>query len=109
MKVFISILLTISTLATGGLCLNYYLTRDAQAPQIIVPAEEVTYEEGSDSSLLLAGVQAKDNVDGDISSNVRIYDIAVLEDGKTAQIIYAVYDSSYNLGKSYRLVKYVAE
>jgi len=106
MKSKITIVLTIVTLALIFLCASSTLMKDRQAPEILVPEVMITYMEGSDESVLLEGVTAKDDKDGDISSNVRIYDIAVLEDGTRAQVTYAVYDSSYNLGKGSRVVLY---
>ena len=106
MKKAITILLILTTFATGALCVLSRMTRDTKAPVISVPTEMITYEEGSDKTLLLAGVTATDDRDGDVTANVRIYDIAVMEDGHSAQIIYAAYDSSYNLGKRFRTVGY---
>ena len=106
MKKAITILLILTTFATGALCVLSKMTRDTKAPVISVPTEKITYEEGSDKALLLAGVTATDDRDGDVTANVRIYDIAVMEDGRSAQIIYAAYDSSYNLGKRFRTVGY---
>jgi len=106
MKKAITILLILTTFVTGALCVISKMTRDTKAPVISVPTEKITYEEGSDKALLLAGVTATDDRDGDVTANVRIYDIAVMEDGRSAQIIYAAYDSSYNLGKRFRTVGY---
>ena len=106
MKKLITFLLILTTFVTGALCVLSRVTRDTKAPVISVPTEMITYEEGSDKSLLLAGVTASDDRDGDVTANVRIYDIAVMEDGHSAQIIYAAYDSSYNLGKRFRTVGY---
>ena len=106
MKKAITILLILTTFITGTLCVLSKMTRDTKAPVISVPTEMITYEEGSDRSILLSGVTASDDRDGDVTSNVRIYDIAVMEDGRSAQIIYAAYDSSYNLGKRFRTVGY---
>ncbi|MBP5191707.1 MAG: DUF5011 domain-containing protein [Eubacterium sp.] len=106
MKRAITILLILTTFATGALCVLSKMRRDTKAPVISVPTEMITYEEGSDKALLLAGVTASDDRDGDVTANVRIYDIAVMEDGHSAQVIYAAYDSSYNLGKRFRTVGY---
>ena len=109
MKKIITIILILTTFGTGLMCILSRITKDTKAPVISVPTEMITYEEGSDQSVLLAGVTASDDRDGDITQNVRIYDIAVMEDGKSAQIIYAAYDSSYNLGKRFRTVGYKAK
>ena len=87
MKRAITILLILTTFATGALCVLSKMRRDTKAPVISVPTEMITYEEGSDKALLLAGVTASDDRDGDVTANVRIYDIAVMEDGHSAQVI----------------------
>lgn len=99
--------MVIVTVVLGILCLTSYLFSDRIAPEITVPFADIVYEEGADMEVLLKGVSAIDDVDGDISGDVRIYDIAVMADGENALITYAVYDKSYNLAKAYKVVSYV--
>ena len=106
MKDKITIGLVIITTFLLFICASTYMMRDRTAPEISAPSIELTYVEGSDTSNLLAAVTAIDDEDGDISDQVRIYDIAVLADGRRAQVTYAVYDSSYNLAKATRIVGY---
>lgn len=69
-----------------------YIGSKNDTPEIIVPDEEITYEEGGDTSILLNGVTASDKEDGDISSKIFIDEIVVLSD-TSAQVIYGVVDS----------------
>lgn len=69
-----------------------YIGSNNDTPEIIVPDEEITYEEGGDTSILLNGVTATDKEDGDISSKIFIDEIVVLSD-TSAQVIYGVVDS----------------
>lgn len=108
MKGKITVVLFIMACILGVLSVLKIMTGDKTSPEIVVPAEELTYTQGEDTGILVTGVRAYDNKDGDISDQVRIYDIAVMENGVQALVTYAVYDSSYNLGKATKIVNYVA-
>lgn len=101
-------LLFMSTLALGAACVCSRVFSDRVAPVVSVPTAEITYKEGDPYDVLLVGASAYDNKDGDLSSDVRIYDIAVTGNGYEALVTYAVYDHSNNLGKGSKLVKYIA-
>lgn len=101
-------LLFVSTIALGVACVCSRLFSDRVAPVVTVPTGDITYKEGDPYDVLLVGASAYDNKDGDLSNNVRIYDIAVTGNGYEALVTYAVYDYSNNLGKGTKLVKYVA-
>ena len=101
-------ILGISTLVLMGASGFVYATQDHTAPVIQVPSETLLYTEGENENVLLKGVTAADDQDGDLSSQVRIYDVSVLDNGKQAIVTYAVYDSHNNLGKESRLIDYKA-
>ncbi len=107
MKTRITIILGIATLILGSVSVVSIISSDNKAPEIIVPKTEMIYMEDADHSSLLNGVKATDNKDGDISGQVRIYDVAVIDGEEQALVTYAVYDSSYNLGKATKIVSYV--
>lgn len=100
-------LLFVSTIALGVACVCSRLFSDRVAPVVTVPAGDLTYKEGDSYENLLIGASAYDNKDGDLSKNVRIYDIAVTGNGDEALVTYAVYDNSNNLGKGSKLIKYI--
>lgn len=104
MKNRITIIMAAVAAALLVICLCLYVFDDKKAPQITVTDTGVKYQEGMDNALLLEGVSAIDNMDGNISGAVRVTDIVVLEGGKQAQITYAVYDSSFNLAKYSRII-----
>ena len=97
MKARIVIYLAIVTIMLTVVSVFVYLEQDHTSPEIDVPEGEITYIEGEGDSVLLDGVKARDDVDGDLSSDIRIYDVAVLENGNQALVTYAVYDKSNNL------------
>lgn len=99
-------ILAFLTVLLAAVSIFTYLSSDREAPVITVPSANLTYTEGDSTSGLLTGVRAVDNVDGDISAKVRIYNIVKMENGSQAQVTYAVYDSSYNLGKATKVVAY---
>lgn len=86
-----------------------YMGQDHTAPVVHVPEGEMTYIEGQNTDILLLGVTATDNKDDNLSAGVRIYDVAVLDNGTQALVTYAVYDKSNNLGKATKLVNYIAK
>lgn len=108
MKNKITLALAIAAAVLLVLSAGLYLLDDRKAPVINVVDSDIVYEEGMDTSELLKGVSAIDNVDGNVTDQVRIIDIVVLEGGNRAQVTYAVYDNSYNLAKYNRIVTYVA-
>ncbi len=107
MKTRMTIVLGIAAIILASVSVASVLSSDNKAPEIVVPAAEMVYVEDADHSTLLTGVTATDNRDGDISSQVRIYDVAVIDGEEQALVTYAVYDSSYNLGKATKVVKYM--
>ncbi|MGN0165976.1 MAG: HYR domain-containing protein [Lachnospiraceae bacterium] len=106
MKKKITLTLGVVAVVLLILCIVSRITQDNTAPVIKVSDVKLTYTEGGDYTGLFEGVTATDNKDGNLTDAVRIYDIAILADGKTAQVTYAVYDSSYNMAKATRTVAY---
>lgn len=85
------------------------VTSDRKGPEIAVPSgADVTYEEGSDTALLLEGVTATDDRDGDVTDSVVIENIFPNDDRTGASVIYAAKDSHNNVTKVTRSVNYKA-
>lgn len=85
------------------------VTGDRKGPEIAVPSgADVTYEEGSDTALLLEGVTATDDRDGDVTDSVIIENIFPNDDRTGASVIYAAKDSHNNVTKVTRCVNYKA-
>lgn len=102
----ISIVLSIVAAILLVGCIVVYTTKDRTAPVINIPGTEVTYQEGDEYDDLLEGVTAWDSKDGDVTEDVRIYSVAVTDNGRKAVVTYAVYDGSANLAKASRTVGY---
>lgn len=106
-KLFVTIFMGVVTVALAALCIVPQFLDTSEKPTITVPYDVLVYEQGEDASVLLQGVSAYDEEDGDISANVRVYDFSPLTDGERAAVTYAVYDSDNNLGKATRVVAYI--
>ena len=109
MKARIVFLLVLADIILIGLCAVSYISRDRNAPTLTIPSADLTYIEGGDNSGLLEGASASDEEDGDVSENIRIYNVSVMADGVHAQITYSVCDDSYNFTKKTKIVKYVKQ
>lgn len=79
---------------------------DRQAPTIKVSDEEITYVEGQGYSLLLSGVTAYDNKDGDVTASVMVESVVPLKSGEEAVVCYVAKDKSNNISRVDRIVKY---
>lgn len=86
-----------------------YFTKDKQGPRITLPADRILYHEGADISVLLDGVTAFDNIDGDVSDSLMVEAVYPSANGRTAKVVYAALDSSNNVTKEQRMVDYEAE
>lgn len=105
-KVIVSVL----GLASAGLlalALLWYSRSDRVAPVIQIAPGGVVYTPGGDESVLLEGVTAVDDRDGDLTGKVFIEKIVPSINGDTATVTYAVVDSSNNVAKVSRIVSYV--
>ena len=87
----------------SGMCV---VMQDRKAPVITIPEEEITYVEGKDKAILMEDVTAWDDRDKDVTSCVRVDSIIPDKGGKTAVVVYAVYDESNNIAKAKRVVNY---
>lgn len=106
MKTRVSFILSAVAVALLVVCIFVYITDDRTAPELMVPGETIVYREGDPQSVLLADVTAWDTRDGDLTDNIRIYSIAVVENSWEAVVTYAVYDEAGNMTKETRTVEY---
>ena len=84
-----------------GMCFQ-----DRNAPQIRLNGKNtLTYTEGDSYDVLLKDMVAEDNVDGDVTDSIRVSNIHVLSGGK-AVVTYVAKDSSNNIGKLKREIRY---
>lgn len=107
MKKFI-ILSGIITSLLFALLIYIVVKEDRTAPVIHIDNGNLVYREGEDASLLLQGITAEDDVDGDVTSTVMVGDLITMPDGTAAKITYLAKDSSNNVGQLDVLIPYEA-
>lgn len=106
MKKVVLALLIIGCIAAGGL--YYWMgTKEDKVPPVISFSDElVLYREGEDTSLLLKGVTAEDDIDGDVSDTILIESILPMKNQTTATVMYYAKDKSNNIAQASRRVEY---
>lgn len=83
------------------------VSMDRKGPVITYPKEAVvTYEEGTDRSVLLKDVTAYDEKDGDVSDSLVVEDVYDFNNG-VAKVVYVARDHSKNMVKLERMINYV--
>lgn len=85
-----------------AVCLFLYLGKDRTAPVISFGKNLAGYEEGMDEELLLQGVNAVDDKDGDVSDSLLVEKIAGTN-GKEVIVTYVARDKANNVGKASRM------
>ena len=83
-------------------CLVLYLGKDRKGPEIFFNEEnQIEYAEGMDEALLLEGVTAVDEKDGDVSDSLLVEKVAGTN-GKEVIVTYVARDGANNVGKASR-------
>lgn len=85
-----------------------YMRQDRTAPVISFIDNEVEYEEDMDPFLLLEGVSAQDEKDGDVSDTLLIEKVSNTSRGDVI-VTYAAMDSANNVAKASRVLKMAGE
>lgn len=106
MKNGILAIMSIVCVGLGAVAVFLRVTEDRKPPEIHFQENEITYVKGADYSELLLGVTATDNRDGDVTDSLVVESVYPNDDGVTATIIYVARDTSNNIGKANKLVKY---
>lgn len=95
--------LIVLNIALLTLCGFFYLKKDRGEPKLSFSASDVVYSADMDQTLLLQGVEANDNADGNISDRIVVEKILENRDENTAVVYYAVCDYSGNVSKASRV------
>ena len=81
-------------------CLVLYLGKDRKGPEIIFDEEkQIVYSEEMDVELLLEGVTAVDEKDGDVSESLLVEKVAGTN-GREVIVTYVARDGANNVGKA---------
>lgn len=101
----VTLLLIAGCAAFGMIGFFVHVGQDHTAPKIKVEKEKITYTEGEDYAVLMKGVSAKDNIDGDVTDEVFVDKIVPTQKGK-AVVYYGVMDRNKNVGTARRTIYY---
>lgn len=106
MKKVVLTLLILGCIGAGGL--YYWMgTKEDHVPPVISFSDElVLYREGEDESVLLKGVTAQDDVDGDMSETLVVESVLPMKNQTSATVIYYAKDKSNNIGEASRRIEY---
>lgn len=96
----------VAVLVFFGYCILDRMSTDTMAPEIIMDAEKVSVSVKDQQELLLKGVIAKDDVDGDVTGSLVVESVYGIDDSHCATVAYAAFDSSGNVAKAERVVQY---
>lgn len=89
-------------------CIMAVASVDKEGPKIEFDKNEhLTYVEGQDDKVLLAGVKAVDAKDGDVTDTLFVAGKIELAGGQNIKITYAAKDKKNNVTKTERIVSYV--
>ena len=98
----------IFVLALAAFVFFYFKTRmdDRIAPVISMEEDEISVSIDSSEKKLLDGVTAEDNKDGDLTDRIILENLSNFTKPGQRVATYAVFDSSGNLARASRVVKY---
>lgn len=106
MKKWLVALMVIVCLALGAFTVFLRFSEDKEAPEIRFQDDEIMFVQGEDDNVLLEGVTAVDNQDGDVTQSLVVEKVCPSEDGNTAIVVYVARDKSNNITKENRIVMY---
>lgn len=95
-------------IAGAAFTIQNRLRSDRKGPEIRIPEEEIVYHEGEERSVLLQGVTAVDDRDGDVTASLLIEDVYLVDQDRYAKITYVAMDRHQNVTKKQRTVRYEA-
>ena len=79
---------------------------DTTPPQISCDTDTIDISVSDPESVLLQGVTAKDDRDGDLTGSIMVKGVTNLLSGNTARVSYIVFDSSNNMATCQRTIRY---
>ena len=102
------ILEVIAIVIISALIMRIKAGRDVVPPVISFPEGIVSYTQGDDPEVLLSGVTAIDDRDGDVTDNIMISSVSVTGNGE-AIAVYHAKDSSNNVAMAVRSIEFTPD
>lgn len=104
MKKYIEIVLAVLLIIVLALSAVINMRKDKTPPVITFTSDPVYYE-NDDKSVLLVGVSAVDDKDGNVNSNIVVERVSEISADDTVTVTYAAKDKAGNVSKATRVVK----
>lgn len=109
MRKGITAVLILVCLLLGAATIVIRLTDDSTPPEIHFQENALTYTEGESYDILLEGVTATDNRDGDVTDTLVVERVYPDETSGQATVVYAARDDNNNIAKASRIIGYSAD
>lgn len=106
MRLILLIFFALSVIVHGFFTVREKLGRDSEAPVITADIDELTVSVSSTDKEFLAGMQASDNRDGDVTDSLVVVSKLDFIQKGTFKVNYAAFDSSNNVGTYTRRATY---
>lgn len=105
-RIYALLVLLVACVFAG--CVVVVIFSDRNAPEIIFSEAGMVseYTDDMDTEALLAGVQAYDEEEGDVTDSLTIINIIVLDNGEHIKVTYAAKDSKNNVAQKSKKIKY---
>lgn len=105
-RIILVILFCLALAGAGGLYFYNYTHEDTSAPAFRSETDLLEVSVTDPEQTLLRGLSAYDNVDGDLTSKIRIQDISTLVNDTDVNVSYIVFDDASNYATYSRTVRY---
>lgn len=106
LKIATIILFILAVLLFAGISGYYTFILDRVPPVISVPEGVLDVRVSDGTDVLLGGITASDNRDGDLTSQVMIQGVSRLLSANTARVTFVVFDGARNMGSATRTIRY---
>lgn len=90
----------------GIISVFIYIRQDHTPPQISIEDADITYTEGEAYTVLMEGISARDDTDGDLTDEIFV-DKVIPTGEDTAVVYYGVIDNSKNVATESRKISYI--
>lgn len=105
-KMILIALLVLVGALYGGTTVNRHLSGVDIPPTVVCDSELIEVSVSDDDAVLLSGVTASDEQDGDLTSRIQIQGVSKLITDNTAKVTYIVFDSHGNAASCTRMIRY---
>lgn len=98
-----TIIITVLNILLIAVCVFFTVRTDRKAPAFSFEKSELIYQEGMQQAVLLEGITAFDDKDGDVTDRIVIEKTVKDEEENVITVFYAVSDSAGNIVKTSRV------